>query len=149
MGMVEKLIQILKPEIETFGAELIDCELHGKPGSYRLSVFVDTDDGISVARCTEISRRLIGLAVLDNLLGERYRLEVSSPGVERPLKTEREFRRKIGKELEILFVEGDKDRKLRGKLLAVFGEEILLQTTDGEVRIQNGQIKRAVQALPW
>ena len=147
--MIEELKQILTPEIEASGAELVDIELHGKEGRYRLSVFVDTAIGISVEQCAEISRRLLGLIRLSELLGEQFRLEVSSPGIDRPLTTEQEFRRKIGKELELIVIEKNQDKKLRGKLLAVLGGEIAVQTPAGEVRIPSRQIKRAVQTLPW
>ena len=59
--MTEKIEQIIKAEIESSGASFIGVELRGRPGTFRLSVFVDTESGISLGECTMILKKLIVL----------------------------------------------------------------------------------------
>jgi ribosome maturation factor RimP len=149
MKIEDKIVEIIKPEIDLFGVELIDFELLGKPGSFRLSIFVDKESGISVDLCTKISRKLTNLVDLDEMLGNHSRLEVSSPGVERPLKKIEEFQRKIGIELDVLYKIDKTEKKIKGKLVRVTSDLLSLQARDSEVNIPLNSITKAVQALPW
>lgn len=149
MSFVEEIKEIIEPVIREEGAELIDLELRGKPGNFRLSVFADTDEGISVEKCTKISRELLRLPELDKLLGEKYRLEVSSPGIDRPLKTEKDFQRKINVEIEVQYRDGETVRKIKGKLKKIALGSLVLATKNGEFTVPVKKIEKAVQALPW
>ena len=149
MDILEKIRGLIEPEVRLYGAELIDLELKGKPGRFRLYVIADTLDGITVAQCTEISRRIMNLPELDELLGGNYLLEVSSPGVDRPLRSRREFELKIGRELKVTVQEDGAEKTLQGELMAADDEAILLKVEDEIMRIYYPQIKKAIQALPW
>lgn len=149
MKIEDKIIEIIKPEIDFFGVDLIDVELRGKPGSFRLSIFVDKHSGVSVDLCTRISRKLTDLIKLDELLGKRYRLEVSSPGVERPLKKYEDFQRKIGIELDVKYKIDEKEQRIKGKLVGITSDLLSLQAAENEVTIPFNCITKAVQALPW
>ncbi len=149
MSFVEKIKEIIEPVIRKENAELIDLELHGKPGGYRFSVFADTDHGISVEQCTKISRKLVRLPELDKQLGEKYRLEVSSPGIDRQLKTEKDFKRKINIEIEVQYRDGETVQKIKGKLKKIAHGSLFLTTKDSELTIPVKKIEKAVQALPW
>ncbi len=149
MELIEKVREIIEPEIQLFGAELLSLDLKGKPGRFRLYIVADTVDGITIDQCTQISRRILNVPELEEILGTNYILEVSSPGVDWPLKTEREFRLKIGRDLEVSYFEGEEERKVRGQLMAVDSEAILLKTAGETQRIFYSQIKKAIQALPW
>lgn len=147
--MTEKIEQIIKTEIESSGASFIGVELRGRPGTFRLSVFVDTESGISLGECTRISKKLIVLPELEKLLGDRFRLEVSSPGIDRPLKTVDDFKRKIGLDLDIKIIQQQKEKRIKGKLLNVTDEFLFLNSSGEELKIRFDQVVKAFQALPW
>ncbi len=147
--MTEKIEKIIKTEIESAGVEYIGIDLRGRPGTFRLSVFVDTESGISLGECTGISRKLIVLPELEKLLGDRFRLEVSSPGVDRPLKTVDDFRRKIGIELDLKIKQQQQEKRIKGKLVNVTDEFLVVNSSGQEVKISFDQVLKAVQALPW
>jgi ribosome maturation factor RimP len=149
MKIEENIIELITPEIDSFDVELTDIELRGKPGSFRLSVFVDKKSGIPVKLCTKIAKRLSRLIELDKMLGNRYRLEVSSPGVDRPLKKIEEFQRKIGIELDVLYKIDGTERKIKGKLVNVSDDSLSFEAKNSEINIPFNSITKAVQALPW
>ncbi len=149
MNMTEKIEQVLKPEIESSGAEFVNLELRGKPGTYKLSLFVDSKPGISLGECRRISKKLIDLPELERLLGDKYRLEVSSPGTDRTLKNIEDLRRKIGIDLEVTFNDEQKEKRLKGKLVTVTNKFLCLKSSMGDVEIPFERVIKAVQVLPW
>jgi len=100
--------RIIAPDPDHF---FVDTKLSGK----KLQVFVDADKGISINKCAEISRGLEKVLDAEKWLGEDYVLEVSSPGMDTPLKVMRQFQRRIGREVEVLMQNGIKHE---GKLLS-------------------------------
>ena len=149
MKIEDNIIELITPEIDFFDVELTDIELRGKPGSFRLSIFVDKKSGLSVDLCTRISRKLSNLEELERILGNRYRLEVSSPGVDKPLKKIEEFQRKIGIELDVLYKIDGTERKIKGKLVNVSDDSLSFKARNSEINIPFNSITKAVQALPW
>ena len=93
--------------------------------SNKLQVFVDSDNGIDLRKCKRISRYLEEYLDTGLWLGEKYTLEVSSPGVARPLKLKRQYKKNIGREFSIELL--DNEAKQEGKLIEVNDEEITLQ----------------------
>ena len=75
-----------------------------------------------------------------------YQLEVTSPGLDRPLESESDFRGKIGKNLEIYIENG---QKIKGQLAQVSKEGVYLEVEHSQIFVQFNQIIKAVQALPW
>ncbi|MBL7075191.1 ribosome maturation factor RimP [candidate division KSB1 bacterium] len=130
------------PIIEGRGAFLVDIQISGGPRKPFLSVFLDTPSGISLGECASFSRQFSDMLDMENLL-EEYRLVVSSPGLNRPLKSKEDFARKIGKQVEIVVQEGEKTIHLEGSLHSVTQEEVFIETRGGISRIKLGVIKTA------
>lgn len=149
MEVTDKLKSLVTTELEWVGLELIDLKLKGKPGRFRLCITADKDSGILVDECADLSRRLSRMTELDQLLGANYQLEISSPGMDRPLRTESEFRMKIGRFLEVTYSDNRIERRVKGKLSDVLQDGIYLDLEDSTEFIQYSQISNAVQALPW
>ena len=137
--MVEqKITQLLEekfkePEFED--CYLVDLEL--SKGN-KLNVFVDSDSGMSFKKCQRISRYLESHLDEKLWLGEKYILEVSSPGVDRPLKFLRQYHKNIGRTAEMTTVNGETKK---GKIVAVNGEAISLESKE---RIKEGKKKKTV-----
>lgn len=110
----------------------------------KLEVFIDRDKGLSIDICRKISRYLEETLDAELWLGEKYTLEVSSPGVDRPLKLKRQYKKNIGRNFEVKVKNEEKVQK--GKLIAMTDESITLEYT---VKIKEGKKKREeiVQAV--
>lgn len=112
---------------------LVDLKLHAHN---KLDVFLDSDFGISFEQCQRISRYLEQYLDAEQWLGEKYVLEVSSPGVSRPLKMQRQYPRNIGRKVEVKLKDGE---KRTGMLKEVDEGSITLEE---KVRIKEGKRKK-------
>ena len=109
----------------------------------KLDVFVDADSGMTFRKCQLISRHLEAWLDEEKPLGEAYTLNVSSPGVDRPLKFRRQYDKNVGRSLDVTTTAGD---KLTGELVTVTDQGI---TLEGKVRIKEGKRKKnVVQQTP-
>lgn len=112
---------------------LVDLKLHAHN---KLDVFLDSDFGISFEQCQRISRYLEQYLDEEQWLGEKYVLEVSSPGVTRPLKMHRQYPRNIGRKVEVKLKDGDE----RTGILKEVEEDTI--TLEEKVRIKEGKRKK-------
>ena len=147
--MKTKIAEIVTPEIEAEKAELVDIVLKGTKRNYIVVIYIDKLGGVTIDDCTKISRKLMQKTELDDLLGNNYRLEVSSPGIDRPLKTQRDFERHIGRLLEIKFQDEGGLHKIEGNLKKVDGEKIKIANEKGEKTIALNSILQAIQSIKW
>ena len=147
--MKTKIAEIVTPEIEAEKAEIVDIVLKGTKRNYIVVIYIDKLGGVTIDDCTKISRKLMQKTELDDLLGNNYRLEVSSPGIDRPLKTQRDFERHIGRLLEIRFQDEGGLHKIEGNLKKVDGEKIKIANEKGEKTIALNSILQAIQSIKW
>lgn len=111
---------------------LVDFEL---PTPTRLEVFIDSDSGITFDKCRKISRYLEAVIEEENWFGEKYTLDVSSPGLYRPLKLKRQYFKNIGRKLKVKVKEGSEQK---GTLIKVDENSITLEE---KVRVKEGKKK--------
>ncbi len=93
--------ELLFPMIEEYQFELVDVEYVKEGGNWYLRAYIDKEGGITVDDCELVSRRMSDLLDEKDFIEESYIFEVSSPGLGRPLKKEKDYRRSLGKEVEI------------------------------------------------
>jgi len=134
-GKVRKLLEEKFKEEEFADCFLVATEL-GKKN--KLEIFVDSDSGMTFQKCRDLSRYLETFIDEEKWLGEKYTLEVSSPGITRPLKFERQYRKNIGRTLSIKRKDGTKKE---GVLNGVSDTEI---TIEGKEKIKEGKKKKTV-----
>lgn len=109
--------------------EFFVVSLRIKPTN-NVKVFVDGDQGITIEKCVRINRRLYKAIEESGMYPDGdFSLEVSSPGLDEPLKLTRQFTKNIGRDLEITF---NDDTKKEGKLLSVTDADIILEHTEGK-----------------
>lgn len=90
----EKLVRLLREEVELLGYELVAVELTGQgKGGMLLRIYIDHEAGVNLDDCVQVSHQVSGVLDVEDLIRERYRLEVSSPGMDRPLVEEAHFAR--------------------------------------------------------
>jgi ribosome maturation factor RimP len=127
----EKLIGLLEPAIEAMGYELADLELNVGHGHGLLRLFIDTEEGISLEDCEAVSHQVSGLLDLEDPIPVAYRLEVSSPGLDRKLVKPEHFDRFAGSVVRTrLKTQIDGRRRITGRLLSREGEKLLVQSGD-------------------
>ncbi len=106
--------------------------------SNKLEVFIDADSGITFKKCQRISRYLEAEIDEHKWLGEKYTIEVSSPGIRRPLKFKRQYHKNIGRKVEVKLLDGG---KATGTLTVVNEQGIEIED---KVRIKEGKKKKTV-----
>lgn len=97
----QKTEEILLPIVEEYGFELLDVEYVKEGGTWYLRTYIDKEGGISIDDCEKVSRRLSDILDEKDYIDDTYIMEVSSPGLGRPLKKEKDFKRSLGKEVDI------------------------------------------------
>ena len=97
----QKAEALVSPIVEKYGFELVDVEYVKEGGSFYLRAYIDKPGGITVDDCETVSREFSDKLDEADFIEEAYIMEVSSPGLGRPLKKEKDFKRSIGKEVEI------------------------------------------------
>lgn len=113
----QKTEEILIPIVEEYGFELVDVEYVKEGGTWYLRAYIDKPGGISIDDCEVVSRRLSDILDEKDYIDDSYIMEVSSPGLGRPLKKEKDFKRSLGKEVEIrTYRMMDKQKEFTGVL---------------------------------
>ena len=129
-----KTEELVMPLIEQNNFELVDVEYVKEGSNWYLRVYIDKDNGINVDDCELISRALSDLLDEKDFIEEAYILEVSSPGLGRPLKKEKDFARSIGEEIDIKLYRMKNGRKdYTGFLKAYDKETITIEEDDEEI----------------
>lgn len=142
--IVQKVKEIIEPVFRQGHYHLVEIELRGTGNNRVLSIYVDTDQGITLKEVTELTREINDLLDIHDLIPGKYRLEVSSPGLTRPLKHLWQFRKNIGRELKIRFTEQPNTQaKLRGELVSVSENEIQVKSGENVISIPYASIVEA------
>ena len=123
--------EMILPLVEAQRFELVDVEYVKEAGNWYLSVYIDKEGGITVDDCELISRAFSDLLDEADFIEDSYILEVSSPGLGRPLKKEKDYARSMGKELEIrTYRPIDKQKEFYGILLAYDNNSVTIEEQD-------------------
>ena len=142
------LAALLERTVPPLGYELVDWE--GAPGAKLVRVFIDKQGGVTVEDCARVSNHLTRVFAVENV--DFGRLEVSSPGLDRPLRKAADFERFAGHEAELRLVEPIANaKKLRGVLRGCAGDAVTVATASGEVTVPLAGIARArlVPRIEW
>ena len=132
-GYEKQTQDILVPILAENNFELVDVEFVKEAGEFYLRVYIDKLGGINIQDCTLVSRALSEKLDEKDYIEEGYILEVSSPGLLRPLKKDKDFDRNIGKEVEMnLYKPIDKEKHYRGILKSYSKEKIVLEIDSQE-----------------
>ena len=128
----QKTEKLLAPIIEANGFELVDVEYVKEAGTWYLRAYIDKPGGITVDDCEIVNRELGDLLDRDDFIDDSYILEVSSPGLGRPLKKERDFVRSKGEEVEIrTYRMVERQKEFRGVLKAWDKDTVTIENEDG------------------
>ncbi len=123
---------MLRPAVEEVGKELLGVEFISAGNNSVLRLFIDHENGINVDDCAEVSRQVGAILDVEDPISTEYNLEVSSPGLDRPLFTIEHYQAVIGETVNVrLSLPLNGRRKFKGKLEAIENDNLIV-TVDGE-----------------
>jgi ribosome maturation factor RimP len=148
MGIEEFIIQevtkLVMPILEERGMELVDIHYRREGGGWVLRVFIDKEGGVNVEDCAEVSRELGYHLDVREVIPNNYNLEISSPGVNRPLKKIDDFKRFSGHTVRITTSEFiDNRRNFTGVIKGVEGDKIIIEVDKNMYTIPHSIINKA------
>ena len=137
----QKAEALVSPIVEKYGFELVDVEYVKEGGSFYLRAYIDKPGGITVDDCETVSREFSDKLDEADFIEEAYIMEVSSPGLGRPLKKEKDFKRRIGKEVEIrTYRPIDREKEFYGVLKAYDENSVTIDCEEEERTFQKAEI---------
>jgi ribosome maturation factor RimP len=144
-GSFERVRALALGVVQQAGMELVDVEIKREPGGMMLRVYIDKQGGVTVDDCATISRRLSAELDVEDPLPARYTLEVSSPGLDRPLVKDLDFERFAGRRIRLATLAPiDGRRNYLGRLIGLRDGRVVLAMEDGpEVAIPRDQVAKA------
>jgi len=139
----ENIVRISNEIAEKLNFFVIDINFRGDNRKKIIEVFVDAEKNIDADNLAEISREINSAIEDQELIQQAYRLDISTPGVDRPLKFLKQFPKHINRNFEVTYKAGDETRTITGKLLSVEREELTFLSDKKEVLIEFKNITTA------
>lgn len=143
-----KLQSLVEPVVTGQGYELVDVEFKNELGAWILRVFIDNpraEGGVGLDDCAQVSRELSAVLDVEDAIPGHYSLEVSSPGLNRPLKKESDFRRFVGKKAKIRTRHpvGESRRNFSGTLVSVAEGKVKIDVGDQVCEVPVDDVEKA------
>ena len=146
-----ELVDLLAPTVASMQLELLGVEFVQSGSSALLRLYIDAPGrAVVIEDCEAVSREVSGVLDVNDPIASHYELEVSSPGIDRPLFTAAQFARHIGEQVKVtLQIPLDGRRRLQGAIERVDGEDIALRIDGHEVVVQHPNIEKARLVPDW
>lgn len=144
-GKALELKGLLEPTVNGLGLELLGIEFSPSAGSALLRIYIDAPGRpVAIEDCEAVSREISGSLDVNDPIATQYTLEVSSPGIDRPLFTPAHFAREIGQQVKVsLGLPQDGRRRLQGRLLRVEETDVVIDVDGREFSVAIGNIDKA------
>ena len=141
----QQLIEMLKPVVEAMGYDFWGLEYIAQGKNSVLRIFIDGENGINVDDCAAVSRQVSGVMDVEDPISSEYNLEVSSPGLDRPIFTLEQFETFVGEFIDVkLRYAFEGRRKFKGKLVGIEdGEDIVIHVDNHEYLLPIDSIDKA------
>jgi ribosome maturation factor RimP len=130
-SIVKQVESLVEPILEEMGYELVDVEYVSSFGRWILRLYVDKEGGVTIGDCARISEELGDLIDVKEFVRHEYNLEVSSPGLDRPLRKEEHLSRALGKRVKVRMAIPLEGRRNFTGILLRYGDGILHLEVDG------------------
>jgi ribosome maturation factor RimP len=143
MDIKSKIESLIAPVIHSRELLLIDLIVRGDERKRIIEVYVDSANNISADLLAELSRQINNCLLTEEELIGNYRLDVSSPGVDRPLKFLAQYPKHVNRLFEVFFQTGNETKKIKAKLVSVNGDELLFNDGKNDIIVNYNQIIKA------
>ncbi len=143
--IIQSVTEYVQPIVSDLGLNLVLVDYRQAEGGWVLRIFVERLQGlVTVDDCTKISRELSDLLDIDDPIETRYRLEVSSPGLDRPLVTKEDYQRFAGREVKLTTREPiDGRRKFKGVLEGIENDAVRIEVDGSHIEMDWNMIEKA------
>lgn len=142
--IVEEVTELVEPVLEDLGFEVVDVVYASKSGRWVLQLFIDKQGGVTIDDCASVSREIGDLLDVHDIIPSEYVLEVSSPGLDRPLKRRKDFRWATGRTVKIRTLEPKEGRRnFTGRLDRLEGDVLTLLVNGAEVSLSLEDVEKA------
>jgi ribosome maturation factor RimP len=139
-----KLTNLLKPLVEDLGYEFVGMEQRKDPGHPALVIYIDRPEGIAVEDCERVSREAAALLDVEDPISGSYSLEISSPGLDRPLFTLEQFEQFAGAVAQVsLYAPLEGRRRFKGEILGAADGTVTLALDGEEIQLEMANIAKA------
>lgn len=138
---LETIRQLLDGLLEGEGMELVELKVGQRGRTALITVFIYKQGGVTVGDCARFTREARDRFDMEHLFEGAYSLEVSSPGIDRPLHTERDFERALGQKIHLTMEEGVSPPERAGRLLKVQNRNLTIEHKDELIEIPFGDIR--------
>ena len=128
---------------------LFEIKIRGTNSMPVIEVFADTEDGIAVKECSQLCREIGERLDESESVPEKYRLDVSSPGIDREFKYGWQYKRNVGRNISVEYLDGEETKEIAGDLEAVKEDKIVLRNSKEIYEISFNQIKTAKVKTKW
>ncbi len=143
-SVAQTIEELITPILNEDRLELVDVEYKKEGRNWYLRIFVDKEGGVTVDDCTHVSRRIEDIIEVEEIVPTSYILEVSSPGLDRPLKKEKDFLRFKGKRAHVsTYTPIDHQKNFKGTIEDFRNDTLVLQVDDRKIEIPESQIAKA------
>jgi ribosome maturation factor RimP len=141
---IDKIERILTPILEEDCLELIDIEFRPSGKRWLLRIYIEKDGGVTISDCVKVNRELGRTLDIEEIIEHPYTLEVSSPGLTRPLKNINDFKRYIGKQCRIITLKQlEEKNEFSGEIVRTTEDEVEIRGKIGVFTIPICDIKKA------
>lgn len=133
MKLTDRIFELLEPTVKNLGYELYEVEFQKEYDNWVLTLFIDKEGGVDLDDCERVSNAVDPILDEADPIEQAYYLSVSSIGIDRPLKKDKDFQRNIGKKLDIrLYAPLDGKKEFTGELISFDAESFTVKTDKGE-----------------
>lgn len=146
----EAVRALIEPILAESDLELVDLSFHRQGRSLVIRCLVDGVQGVNLQRCAAVNRRIGNILEEADVIEDSFTVEVSSPGLDRPLVSTRDFERVVGETLQLTVSdsEGHTDQII-AVLISVAEDRLMLKNDAGKLTVDRATIRKATKALPW
>ena len=144
-----RVTALAEPLATALGMDLVEVQIKGSGGRRLVRVVVDRKGGVDLGSCQALSRDLSSVLDVEDPVEGTYSLEVTSPGVDHPLRDRAAFDRVEGRPVVLERTDSDDPQPLRGTVTAAEEDAVVLDVGGEAVRVPYAEIRKATQALPW
>lgn len=143
-AVAKEIADLVEPILEGIGFELVEVEYLSERGRWILRLYVDKEGGVSVDDCARVSREVGDVIDVKDIIRHGHVLEVSSPGLHRPLRKEKDFLGAVGKKVKLMTAEPMEGRRnFKGRLRAFHEGTLTLETEEGVKDLLLENVERA------
>lgn len=142
--VIENVESVAFPVLEEMGLELVEVQYRREQNGWILRLIIDKQEGVTLDDCTAVSREVSQVLDIEDFIDQAYNLEISSPGLDRPLKSLADFERFAGRKAKIKILEPSAGKHVFiGTIKKTVGEAIVLEVGTDEITILFSQVTKA------